>query len=97
MKNSVFAITASIQNQELLENMVIRLADRHFNFSHSFKKNSTGWKAIETASVETHTEGQLNILTDAEMMQPPFNCRFFFTCIKMIGKPFEIAWATSLS
>ena len=98
MKKSL-NIIATIDQPELLENMVERLAYRHSDLGFSKEIMPEGRKALETASTETYVNGTMSIEFDnkEENINMPFITCFLFTCIKGKNDPYQLIWSSSLS
>ena len=98
MKKSLHII-ATIDQPELLENMVERLAYRHSDLGFSKEKMPEGRIALETASTETYVSGTMSIEFDnkEENINMPFITCFLFTCIKGKNDPYQLIWSSSLS
>ena len=98
MKKSL-NIIATIDQPELLENMVERLAYRHNDLGFSKEKMPEGHKALETASTETYVGGTMSIEFNnkEENINMPFITCFLFTCIKGKNDPYQLIWSSSLS
>lgn len=91
-------ISASFDQPELVQNLVERLAYRHYDIGYGMEKMPTGWKALETSSTEAYVSGTLGIdAGDDEHINMPFISCFNFTCIKGSGDPYQLIWSSSLN
>ena len=100
MKKSLH-ITTVLDQPDLLENLVEKLADRRYDIGYSNEIVPHEWQAIETSSTETYVSGTVGLVDeisdDNEPINMPFITCFLFTCIKGKEKPYKLAWSSSLS
>ena len=94
MKKSLH-ITTSLDQPDLLENLVEKLAHKA---DIGFGKVKLPQKriALETSSTDTFLSGTIGISGEGQSINMPFITRFIFTCVKD-KKNFKLAWSTSLS
>jgi hypothetical protein len=90
-------ITATLDQPGLLEDMVEKLAYRHYDFGYSQTTVPPLLKAIETSSTETYVSGTVAVLDNEERINMPFITCFLFTCIKEKDRSYKLAWGASLS
>lgn len=91
-------ISASFDQPELVQNLVERLAYRHYDIGYGMEKMPEGWTALETSSTEAYVSGTLSIEAGKEeIIHMPFISCFNFTCIKGTGDPYQLIWSCSLS
>ena len=95
--NPTLAITASLYEESILENLVEELAYRRTDIGYSRAMVPTSHKALETSSIEAHVSGEMNISTENDSLNMPFITCFLFTCIKTKGKDYKFSWVNSLS
>ncbi len=91
-------IEAAFDCPELVQNLVERLAYRHFEWGYSQLPVPPGWKALETSTTEAFASGTLDIEAPGEeTIRMPFITGFLFTCIKGKKEPYQLIWSCSLS
>ena len=97
MKNSIH-ITASLEQPELLQEMVERLATRRTDIGYCNEKMPGEWEAIETSSTEAYVTGSMEIwCNEKEGNSHPFTTCFFFTCAHAKNGDYKLKWISSLS
>lgn len=99
MKN-LLQIVTSLDQPELLENLVEKLAGRpYIQIGDPSPANKR--KMLETSSTETYLSGTIAINdlagSPASQVNMPFITSFLFTCIKEETNSCKIAWSVSLS
>lgn len=91
-------ISAAFDQPELVQNLVERLAYRHYDIGYGNEKMPKGLKALETSSTEAYVSGTLSIDTgNDEIINMPFISCFNFTCIKGKDDPYQLIWGSSLN
>jgi hypothetical protein len=91
-------ISAAFDQPELVQNLVERLAYRHYDIGYGKERMPQGWKALETSSTEAYVSGTLAIDADNnEHINMPFITCFNFTCIKGKSDPYQLIWGSSLN
>ncbi|HEX7846911.1 MAG TPA: hypothetical protein VF476_14010 [Chitinophagaceae bacterium] len=95
-------ISASIDEPDLLQNLVERLAYRRYDLGYVNEKMPEGLKALETSSTETYVSGTIafdfnETANKTEHINMPFITCFLFTCIKGKTEPYQLIWSSSLS
>lgn len=80
-----------------LEELVEKLAYRHYDIGYSKAIVPHDSEAIETSSTETYVSGTAAIEENNEQFNMPFITRFLFTCIKGKSGSYKLAWSSSLS
>ena len=99
--NQVLQITAILDQPELLENLVEKLASRRYDIGYSRELVPQDWQAVETSSTETYVSGTLSFsgLTnnDDASLNVPFITSMLFTCIKGKEDDYRLLWSSSLS
>ena len=97
----VLQITAILDQPELLENLVEKLASRRYDIGYSTELVPQDWQAVETSSTETYISGTLSFsgLTDNDdaTVNMPFITSLLFTCIKGKEGDYRLLWSSSLS
>jgi len=99
--NRALNITATLDQPELLENLVEKLASRRYDIGYSREKVPQEWQAIETSSTETYVSGTLSfsglVSNDDVLVNMPFITSMLFTCIKGKEDDYRLLWSSSLS
>jgi len=99
--NQVLQITATLDQPDLLENLVEKLASRRYDIGYSKEIVPQEWQAIETSSTETYVSGTLSFsgLTNSEdaSINMPFITSMLFTCIKGKEDDYRLLWSSSMS
>ena len=99
--NQVLRITAILDQPELLENLVEKLASRRYDIGYSREAVPQDWQAVETSSTETYVSGTLSMSgsmnNDDASINMPFITSMLFTCIKGKENDYRLLWSSSLS
>jgi hypothetical protein len=99
MNNST-NIIATLDQPDLLENLVEKLASRRYDIGYSKERVPVNWHAVETSSTETYVSGTLS-LSESDVEHPinmPFITPMLFTCIKgRHDDSYRLLWSCSLS
>ena len=99
--NHVLHITATLDQPELLENLVEKLASRRYDIGYSRETVPQEWQAVETSSTETYVSGTLSLSglknNDDAYVNMPFITSMLFTCIKGKEDDYRLLWSSSLS
>ena len=101
--DNTLLISATLDQPGFLEDLVEKLAYRHYDIGYSKAAVPKNWKAIETSSTETYVSGTLamdlsvNEKTREDHIDLPFITSFLFTCIKGEKEPYQLIWSSSLS
>ena len=99
--NQVLQITAILDQPELLENLVEKLASRRYDIGYSREAVPQDWQAVETSSTETYVSGTLSMSgsmnNDDASVNMPFITSMLFTCIKGKENDYRLLWSSSLS
>ncbi|MBS1621176.1 MAG: hypothetical protein JST10_09585 [Bacteroidetes bacterium] len=93
----VLQISASLDQPELLENMIEKLAYRHYDIGFSKEKMPAGWEAIEISTTEAFVSGTIEFSDNNERIRMPFITCFIFTCTHGKKEPYQLNWSMSLS
>ena len=96
MKRSVH-ITAKIDQPGFLEDMVEKLASRHYDLGYSRQQMPDDRKALETSSTETYVSGTIAIDDAGQQIKMPFITSFLFTCTKGKDDAYKLEWGASMS
>ena len=96
MNNSIH-ITAMLDEPELLDFMVERLAYRRTDIGYGSQKVPENTEALETSSATIYLSGTVGVAEEDEQVNMPFITSFLFTCIKGTDGIYKLAWSSSLS
>ena len=96
MKKSL-QITAIIDQQSLLDEMIAKLAHRRIDIGYSNQQIPDGRKALDTSSTEAYISGTIAIEDENEVLKIPFITNFLFTCTKVKDEAYKLEWVSSLS
>lgn len=96
MKKSLH-ITATIDQPGFLEDLVEKLAYRHYDIGYGKQKMPRNHEALETSSTDTYVSGTMAMDDSGEHINMPFITRFVFTCIKGKDSDYKLEWSSSLS
>ena len=91
-------ITTALFNEPyLLKDLVETLAAHRPDIGYNRESVQLGWKPLETSSIEAHVSGQLNISSEADLVNMLFTTCFLFTCTKGKREDYRLTWVNSLS
>lgn len=90
-------INATVDQPDLLENLVEKLAYRRYPEGGVREKMPHNRRALETSSTEIYMSGTLDIEDGQERIYMPFITCFLFTCLKGDEGNCRVAWSNSLS
>ncbi|MEQ1796800.1 MAG: hypothetical protein ABL872_02540 [Lacibacter sp.] len=96
MNNSIH-ITAMLDEPELLDFMVERLAYRRTDIGYGNQRVPENTEALETSSATIYLSGTVGVAEEDEKVNMPFITSFLFTCIKGTDGIYKLAWSSSLS
>ena len=96
MKASI-NIAAKLDQPDLLENLVEKLAYRRNDLGYGSLKVPSDQEALETASSTIYLSGTVGFAEKDEQFNMPFITSFLFTCVKGEDGVYKLAWSTSLS
>ena len=96
MKNEM-QIIAAIDDPELLEHRVEKLATSHYDLGYGKQQVPGSYEAIETSSAGVYVSGIVAIDNSCERFNVPFITGFVFTCIKGNDNVYKLMWSSSLS
>ena len=96
MKKSLH-IKAIIDHPGFLEDIVEKLAYRHFESGSNKSKIPFNREVLETSSTETYVSGTMAIEDGNQQINMPFITRFLFTCVKVDKDVYSLEWGISLS
>ncbi len=97
--NNIVNITAILDQPDLLESLVEKLASRHYDIGYSNEKVPKNWQAVETSSTETYVSGTLSFSgnNNDTSINMPFITPMLFTCMKGREDCYRLLWSSSLS
>ena len=94
---SAIAIVATLEEPDLLQILVEKLAECNVDIGYSLQQVQPGWKAIETSSIEVLASGGIQFSNKNDSTRTPFVTSFLFTCIKPTKGKYDLTWSHSLS
>ena len=94
---SAMAIIATLEEPDLLQILVEKLAECNVDIGYSLQQVQPGWKAIETSSIEVLASGGIHFSDKDDSTKTPFVTSFLFTCIKVPKGKYVLTWSHSLS
>ncbi|MEI9809694.1 MAG: hypothetical protein WDO16_18550 [Bacteroidota bacterium] len=74
-----------------------KLADLRYTEGYPTGKVQAGWQAKRTSSIEASVSGDMFLSSQTELIGMPFATCFLFTCTKVRGQDYRLAWISSLS
>ena len=92
-----FHITAIIDHPGFLEDIVEKLAYRHYESGFNKSKMPFNSEVLETSSTETYVSGTMAIEDGNEQINMPFVTKFLFSCVKVEKHAYSLEWGISLS
>ncbi|MBK8086925.1 MAG: hypothetical protein IPK31_02515 [Chitinophagaceae bacterium] len=96
MNNSIH-ITTVLDEPDLLDFMVERLAYRRTDIGYGNQKVPENTEALETSSATIYLSGTVAVAEQDEQVNMPFITSFLFTCIKGTDGIYKLVWSSSLS
>lgn len=96
MNNSIH-ITTVLDEPDLLDFMVERLAYRRIDIGYGNQKVPENTEALETSSATIYLSGTVAVAEQDEQVNMPFITSFLFTCIKGTDGIYKLVWSSSLS
>ena len=91
------AIIATLEEPDLLQILVEKLAECNADFGYCLKQVQPGWKAIDTSSIEVLASVGLHFSDKKDSTNTSFVTSFLFTCIKPAEGKYDLTWSHSLS
>jgi hypothetical protein len=98
--NKSLNITATLDQPDLLEILVEKLASRRYDIGYSHETVPQDWQAVEASSTETYVSGKLSFsgpTNEDDSINIPFITSMLFTCIKGREDSYRLLWSSSLS
>lgn len=91
-------LTATIDQPELLETMVEKLATRHNETGYGKAQVPNTWQALETSSIEAFVSGMVEFdYTDDQRIRIPFITCMLFSCTKEKDDLYSLSWTSSFN
>jgi hypothetical protein len=94
---SAIAIIATLEDPDLLQILVEKLAECNVDMGYSLQQVQPGWKAIDTSSIEVLASVGIHFSNKKDSTNTSFVTSFLFTCIKSTEGKYELTWSHSLS
>ena len=96
-KGNGAAIIATLEDPDLLQILVEKLAECNVDMGYSLRQVQQGWKAIETSSIEVLASGGIDVSDKNDSAHTSFVTSFLFTCVKPTKGKYHLTWSHSLS
>lgn len=93
---SAIAIIATLEDPDLLQILVERLAECNLEIGYCKQQVQPGWRAIDTSSIEVLASVGLHFSNNKELSTSSVTS-FLFTCIKTVHGKYDLTWSHSLS
>ncbi len=94
---SAIAIIATLEDPDMLQVLVEKLAECNVDIGYSLKQVQPGWKAIDTSSIEVLASVGIQFSNEKDSARTSFVTSFLFTCIKSTKGKYDLTWSHSLS
>ena len=94
---SAIAIIATLEDPDLLQILVEKLAECNVDMGYSLQQVQPGWKAIDTSSIEVLASVGIHFSNNKDSTNTSFVTSFLFTCIKSTHGKYDLTWSHSLS
>lgn len=94
---SAIAIIATLEDPDMLQILVEKLAECNVEIGYSLQQVQPGWKAIETSSIEVLASVGIHFSNKKDSTNTSFVTSFLFTCIKSSHGKYDLTWSHSLS
>ena len=91
------AIIATLEEPDLLQILVEKLAECNVDIGYSLQQVQPGWKAIDTSAIEVLASVGLHFSDKKDFTNTSFVTSFLFTCIKTAKGKYDLKWSHSLS
>ena len=97
MKKDLHLI-ASVDQPEMMENIIEKLATRQYAPAYSSATLPSSWKAINSSSVESYISGRVEFdYNETERIRILYTTSFLFSCAIKKKDEYELFWSVSLS
>ena len=90
------AIIARLEDPDLLQILVEKLAECNVAMGYSLQQVQPGWKAIDTSSIEVLASVGIHFSNEQDPINTSFVTSFLFTCIKTTEGKYDLTWSHSL-
>ena len=94
---SAIAIIATLEEPDLLQILVEKLAECNVDIGYSLQQVQPGWRAIDTSSIEVLASVGIHFSNKKDSTNTSFVTSFLFTCIKSTHGKYDLTWSHSLS
>jgi len=94
---SAIAIIATLEDPDMLQVLVEKLAECNVDIGYSLQPVQPGWKAIDTSSIEVLASVGIQFSNNEDSTNISFVTSFLFTCIKSSHGKYDLTWSHSLS
>lgn len=91
-------LTATLDQPQLLEDMVEKLATRHYETGYTKARVPKTWQAIDTSSIEAYVSGVVEFdYNEEQRIRIPFITCMVFSCTKEKDDFYDLSWAASFN
>jgi hypothetical protein len=91
-------ITTSLDQPDLLESMVEKLAQKRVEQGFGKQKAFGDWQPVDTSCIEKYVSGTMDMaIAENEKIKMPFVTCFLFSCTKEKNEAYKLHWSMSLS
>jgi hypothetical protein len=90
------AIIARLEDPDLLQILVEKLAECNVALGYSLQQVQPGWKAIDTSSIEVLASVGIHSSNEQDPVNTSFVTSFLFTCIRSTEGKYDLTWSHSL-
>ena len=97
MQNPILSITTTTFKPGTLRMLVEKLAQLQSDIGYSLQEVDAGWEAIDTSTIESYVNGDINLSGISSDINIPFVACFVFTCSKSKESNYSFTWGSSLS
>ena len=94
---SAIAIIATLEDPDMLQVLVEKLAECNVDIGYSLQQVQPGWRAIDTSSIEVLASVGIHFSNKKDSTNTSFVTSFLFTCIKSTHGKYDLTWSHSLS
>jgi len=94
---SSIAIIATLEDPDMLQILVEKLAECNVDIGYSLQQVQPGWRAIDTSSIEVLASVGIHFSNKKDSTNTSFVTSFLFTCIKSTHGKYDLTWSHSLS
>ena len=91
-------LTATLDQPELLVDIVERLATQRNENSHEIVRVPGEWQVMETSSIEVYASGSVEFdYNDDQRIRVPFVTCLIFSCTREKNNCCDVCWAASFN